>query len=189
MADETKVRLKLDTEQAKVELRALVGEATKVAGRVGTGLRSTISRGLGMAGLGGAFGAGIATVQAATQSGVGDIVGESLGGIGARLQEMMLGDLPQDARATRAAREETIQAFGAIAGHTGKIPPQAHQYFTSVRSLRMEEEQGRFLFEKDEAFRGKGIEDVIDQVCTRLGALISDGIRQLGEYLNPFDGK
>lgn len=189
MADETKVRLKLDTEQAKAEMNSLMKDATKMAGRIGSGIRSTVGKGLGYVGLGGAIGTGMAAVQSATQSGVGDIVGESLGGLGARMQEFFLGDLPQDARASKAAREETIQAFGAIAGHTGKVPPQAAQYFASVKSLRMEEEQGRHLFEKDDQYRGKGMEEIIDKICTAIGGYIKSGIERLGEILNIFDGK
>lgn len=189
MADETKVKVRLDTRQAKGQLQGLVRESASAAGKVASGIRSTVSKGLGAVGFGAAVGTGIQAVRGATQSGTGDVIGEALGGIGHQVAEFFLGDLNEDARASRAAREETIQAFGALAGARGEIPPGAKQFFEGVKTLRLQEEKGRELFEADGKFRGPGIGDIVDRIMKGVGELVSRGVERLGEILNPFDGK
>lgn len=183
MADETKVKVRLDTRQAKTELGGLVRESARAAGKVASGIRSTVGRGLGVVGFGAAFGTGVSAVRGATESGVGDVVGEALGGIGAQLSEFFLGDLNEEAKAAKAARAETIEAFGAIAGGMnggkGGIPPGAQEFFASVKSLRQQEERGREMFERDDRFRGPGIGDLI----SRLGTMIGDELTNACDYL------
>ena len=185
MAGETKIKVRLDTRQAKSELGGLVREGARTAKKVASGIRSTVGKGLGAVGLGAGIGVGISAVTGATKTGVGDVVGESLGGIGARISEFFLGDLNEQAKATRSAREETIQAFGAIAGARGEIPPGARQFFESVKSLRVQEERGREMFEMDDRFRGPSVGDMIDRIMTKVGELISDAVDQLAAKLNP----
>ncbi len=184
--DEAKVRVRLDTRQAKGDLRGLTRAAAGVAGRVGGGIRRAVGRGLGAVGLGAGIGTGLAAVRGATQSGLGDVIGEAFGGIGAELAQTLLGDLDEKAKASRTAREETIQAFGAIAGQTGKVPPGAQNYFNQIRSLRLQEEKGRELFERDERFRGPGIGDMIDRIMDGIGTLVSSAVDTLADKLNPF---
>jgi hypothetical protein len=186
MADETKVRVKLDTRQAKTELRGFVRESAAAAGRVAGGVKRAIGRGLGVVGLGAGIGTGLAAVRGATESGFGDVVGEAFGGVGAELAETLFGSLDEEARATRAAREETIQAFGAIAGRAGEIPPGARNFFEQVRSLRVEEERGREMFQRDERFRGPGVGQLVDRIMEGIGTLISQAVDALAEKLNPF---
>jgi len=183
MADETKVKVRLDTRQAKTELGGLVRESARAAGKVASGIRSTVGRGLGVVGFGAAFGTGVSAVRGATESGVGDVVGETLGGIGAQLSEWMLGDLDDEARAKRAARAETIEAFGAIAGGMnggkGGIPPGAREFFDSVKSLRQQEERGRQLFERELGRDSGGVGDLI----SRIGSVIGDELNKAVEHL------
>lgn len=190
MADETKVRVKLDTGQAKSELAGLLKEGKRVAGKVSAGVRATVGRGLGAVGFGGAVAAGAAAFRGATESGLGDVASEALGGYGAQLAEFFLGDLDEKARASRSAREETIQAFGAITGaRGGAIPPGARQYFENVKSLRLQEEKGREAFERDQQFRGPGIGEFVDRIMGGIAELVSKAVERLGEILNPFGGK
>lgn len=186
MAQETKVKVRLDTRQAKSQLTGLVRESARSAGRLTNNIRSVVGKGLGAVGLGTAIGTGISAVRGATESGVGDVIGESLGGLGRTVEEFFLGDLNEDAKASRTAREETIQAFGAIAGARGEIPPEARQFYNSIKTLRMDEERGRELFETDSQMRGPGIDKVIDRIMGGFATLVSDAMTRLIDALNPF---
>jgi hypothetical protein len=186
---EAKVKVRLDTREAKGDLRGLSREASRTAGRVGAGLRGAVSQGMGLGrsiGIGAGIGTGLAAVKGASSSGFGDVIGEAFGGIGASLNEFFLGDVDDKARASKAAREETIQAFGAIAGHTGQIPPGATNFFNQVRSVRMEEERGRSMFEQDDRFRGPGIMSMLERIMEGIGELLSDAVDALADKLNPF---
>jgi hypothetical protein len=186
MAQETKVKVRLDTRQAKSQLTGLVRESARSAGRLTNNIRSVVGKGLGAVGMGTAIGTGISAVRGATESGVGDVIGEALGGFGKMAEEFFLGDLNEDARASRTAREETIQAFGAIAGARGEIPPEARQFYNSIKTLRMDEERGRELFETDTQMRGPGIDKVIDRIMGGFATLVSDAMTRLIDALNPF---
>jgi len=191
MADETKVKVRLDTRQAKTELGGLVRESARAAGKVASGIRSTVGRGLGVVGFGAAFGTGVSAVRGATESGVGDVVGEALGGIGAQVSEFLLGDLDENARATKSAREEMIQAFGAIGGGMnggkGGIPPGAPEFFASVKSIHTQRERGREVFERDERFRGPGVGDLVSRIGEVIGTELIKAVDYLASLI-PFVG-
>lgn len=138
-----------------------------------------------MIGAGAAFGTGLAAVRGATSSGIGDVIGEALGGYGAEIAEFFLGDLDEKARASRSAREETIQAFGAIAGATNRIPPGARNFFEQVRSMRIQEERGREIFERDRDMRGPGVGQLVDRIMAGVGELLSSAVDKLASKLNP----
>lgn len=192
MTQETKVKITLDTRQAQSDLRNLTQQSSRTSMKIGKRLRGVVRGGLRMTGLGVGIGAGVQAVRGASESGFGDVFGELLGGVGAQLAETIFGDLDETARATKSAREETIQAFGSIAGSMnggkGGIPPGAREFFSNVRSLRMDEERGREIFERE--FRADTeIGDIITRIIEGLGTLIDAGFTRLGEILNPFDGK
>jgi hypothetical protein len=140
-----------------------------------------------MIGAGAAFGTGLAAVRGATQSGTGDVVGEALGGYGSQVAEFFLGDLDENAKAAKAAREETIQAFGSIAGATNRVPPGAKNFFDQIKSLRVQEERGRELFERDERFRGPGVGQLVDRIMAGIGELLSQAVDKLASKLNPWN--
>lgn len=179
MAEEAKVRVSLDTRDAVAALNDMRRKASAVSGRVGSTLRRTVGRGLGVIGLGGGVGAGLAAVRGATQSGLGDVIGEAFGGIGANIAQTLFGELDERAKASKAAREETIQAFGTIAGATGKIPPGAVNYFNQIRALREQEERGREIFERDDRFRSVGAQDLVDRVLAGIGQLLTQAVDYL----------
>jgi hypothetical protein len=189
MADETKVKVKLDTRQAKAELGGLVRESARAAGKVASGIRSTVGRGLGAVGFGAAIGTGVSAVRGATESGIGDVVGDALGGVGAQISEFLLGDLDENARATKSAREETIQAFGAIAGGMnggkGGMPPGAQEFFTSVKSLRVQQERGREVFER--GLDRVGLGDIVTRIGSVIGTELGKAVDNLVSKI-PFVG-
>jgi hypothetical protein len=186
MAQETKVKVRLDTRQAKSQLSGLVRESARSAGKLTNNIRSVVGKGLGAVGLGTAIGTGISAVRGATESGIGDVVGESLGAAGKMMEEMFLGTLNEDARSSRRAREETIQAFGAIAGARNEIPPEARQFYNNIKSLRMDEERGRDLFETDTQMRGPGMDKIIDRIMGGFGKMVSEAMTRLIDAINPF---
>jgi hypothetical protein len=126
--DEAKVKVRLDTKQAKGELRGLTKEGSKTAGRVGAGIRSALSRGIGVVGLGALAGVGFSAARGAlrgpTESGIGAIAGEMFGGLGHRFAQGALGAerLAQAAGAARA-RQEIIQGYAHVVGHRGLGAP------------------------------------------------------------------
>lgn len=184
MADEVKIRVRLDTRQARGELDGFVREGAKTAGRVAGRLRRSVGRGLGLVGAGAAVGTGLAAVRGASASGLGDVIGEHFGALGAQIAETIFGSLDEEARATKSAREETIQAFGAIAGARGAIPPGAANWFAQVRALRVEEERGRELFERDTRFRPESdIGDLVTRIMSGIGELLSQAVGALGDRL------
>ena len=192
MTDETKFRVKLDASRAKSELGSLVREGARAAGKVASGIRATVGKGIGAVGFGAAVGTGISAVRGATEGGVGDIVGESLSSLGANIAEFFLGDLNEDAKASKSAREETIQAFGAIAGSMnggkGGVPPGSFEFYTNVKSLRMQEERGREVFETNKDFHGPGIGDLVSRIGSVIGKELSNAVDYLVSLI-PFVGK
>lgn len=189
--NEAKVRLRLDGSQARGELRDVVKDAEATSGRVSEGVRKAIRGGMGIArgiGLGAGIGAGVSAIRGATESGVGDVVGEALGGIGLDLERLFLGDLPDTAKGERRAREETVQAFGAIVGQTGVVPPAAQNFYQQVRGLRIEEEKGARLLAENLP-RSSNVTDLVDRIMEGFGTLISQAVDALADKLNPVSKK
>lgn len=182
--DEARIRVRLDTRQARSDLREMAKEGQTTAGRVGGRLRAGISRGLGLVGAGAAIGAGVQAVRGATAGGIGDIVGEALGPLGSLLRESTLGKMPAEARATKSAREETIGAFGHVTGITGKIPEAAPRFFEAVRDIRLDVERGRDKIATDSRFAteaGAEIQKAVKSAGTAIGNFakeLADGLRK-----------
>ena len=177
---ETKVKVRLDTRQAKGEMRGLVKESSRMAARAGAGIRSAVGRGLGVIGLGAGVGTAVAAVRGATQSGIGDVISESLGGYGVQLERWALGDLALDARASRTAREQTVQNFAQVVGTLGTVPPAVKQYYENVKTFQADYEKGRRLLEDPKSgLRGPSI----DELIKRIGAVLKDLLFQAAEHL------
>ena len=186
MAQETKVRVRLDTRQAKSQLGGLVRESARSAGRLSNNLRSVVGKGLGAVGLGAGVGTGISAVRGSIEGGIGSMFSEAYGGVLAQMSDMAFGTLNEESRASRSAREETIQAFGAIAGARNEIPPEARQFYNSIKSLRMDEERGRELFEMDPQMRGPGMDKIIDRIMSGFAKMVDDALSRLIDAINPF---
>lgn len=186
MSDETRIRVRLDTTQASAELSKLEKQGEKTATGVSKKIRSKVLAGLGGFGIGAATGAAVSAIQSPTSGGLSDVVSEALGGYGASLSQALLGDLPDKATAARQAREETIQAFGAIAGATGEIPPGTEQFFNAVSKIREDEATGRRMFESDSRFRGPEVTDLLKRVIEPITDAIGTGFDKLISSINPF---
>jgi hypothetical protein len=187
MAQETKVKVRLDTRQAKGELNNLSRDSKRTAGKLGQNIRSVVGRGMSAVGLGAGIGAGISAVKGAAASGVGDIISESTGAYAEMAQQMIFGDMREGARASRRAREETIQAFGAIAGARNEIPPEARQFYNSDQEpAHGRRARPRRCSRPTRMMRGPGIEKIIDRIMSGFGKMVSDAMTRLVDALNPF---
>lgn len=188
--DEAKVRVRLDTQQAKAELDDLGKKGQVATNRIGAGVRRAVKGGLRAIGLGAAIGAGVQAVRGAASSGLSDVVGEMFGGYGSQFESFVFGNLSVDARADRTAREETKAAFGMIVGAAGKdapIPPGVKSWFDSVQSLRYQEELGKQIIESSDDFRGVKPMDLIERLKTMLEDVIKTGVGEFFSHL-PFFG-
>lgn len=179
MAEETKVRLRLDANPAKREMAGLVREGFRTAGKINSGIRSTIGRGLGAVGLGAGVGTGLQAIRGATESGFGAVIGETFGALGAQLEDALLGDLGAEARAKKTTREEVIQAFAYQAARQGSVPQEAKNYQQSLFSLQSEREKGRKIIEQDTDLYGPGIGDVLE----RIGKILGQELEKAVDYL------
>ena len=176
---ETKYRVRIDTRGARNDLRGMVRDAKRTSGAVGQRIRSTVGAGLRFAGVGAAIGGGIGAIRATASSGIGDVLGETTSQFGFQLGEYLSGDLNEEARAAKSAREETIQAFALQAGQSGQVPPGARQFFESVRDLNLQRERGVELIRGDSNFYGPGAQELGPQLLSGISNAIRDGFNVL----------
>jgi hypothetical protein len=186
--DEAVVRVRLDTSQAKADLEALVKQSEGTSGRVGDNIRESLGRGLGIAAASGAaFGAGFSAIRAAATSdvgsGFGDITGEVFNSWGARLNEWLLGDIDDLARARTTSRNFMIENFAQTYQHHGKTEGMMN-IFDSVTARELLREQGVSALKRD--FPS---DDLIEKMLERIVGAIRDGIRDVGRsLLGPLGG-
>ena len=173
---EATIRVKLDTRQAKADLKGLTQEASGTASGVGKGLRgirSGLSRGLGMVGLGGAFGVGLGAVQGALSSTAGGIFSESIGGHLSRLEQWAFGDLGIEGQSKGSAREDLIKNFAFIHGLTGKLPEGAKARFDMLDRFAQIEAKGKRAIEQNQQFRGPAVEELASSFGSAVGKELS----------------
>lgn len=173
---ETKVRVRLDTSQAKGEMREVKREGQRTAGSISEGLSATIRRGFAMTGAGAAFAGGVGVARAAVSGGMGDAFGGAFSMLSASLNDYLLGSIDDEQRAIRSARDQTIEAFAPVAGMLNGVPPEAQQFFQAVRTLEFEKEKGRSLIMSDPAFQGAGFTDIFVQMGEQIGSAVADAI-------------
>lgn len=166
---ETKVRVRLDTRQAKGELQGFVRESARTAGKVAGGISAAVGRGIGLVGVGGLIGTGLAAVKGPVGSGIGDVLGEAFGGVGARISDWAMGDLAPEARASKSAREQTKNAFAMLAGMPGWDKKDAVGYYRAVHEIALQKEKGAKRIEMDPDFR---YEEVVEKAATRVGTAV-----------------
>jgi len=180
---ETKYRVRLDTRQARGDLRGMMRDAKRTAGAVGQRIRSTVGAGMRFAGVGAAIGGGIGAIRSAASSGIGDILGETTSQLGFKLGEYVSGDLNEQARAAKSAREETIQAFALQAGTLGQVPQGAKAFFNSIRDIRETRARGEEIIRGDSSFYGPGAGDLAGKLRSGLGDALRDGFNVLKSTL------
>lgn len=183
MVNEAKVRVKLDTGEARRSIDSLTESAAGVAGKVATGVRSALGTGLAAAGLGGGFALASAAIRAPTQSGLGAAIGEAFSPMGAWLEQRLLGSLGQEAKAANSAREQVINTFGLVPWLNGKPPNGSVEMFNMLRAQRETQERGRHMFEMSEQFHGPNAEELVQRVLEGLKELLNDAAKSLAEFL------
>jgi hypothetical protein len=179
------VKVRLDTRQASGDLRGLVQDATRTAGRVGEGVRNAVGRGLGAVGLGGGIGVGLAALRGPSQSSASDIITETLRPFGVQLEKFLFGDLSIEARAKKHAREEFKESFSFLVPEKGPIPNSLKNLYNQMVSVRERHEAGARAIDSDPFFGG-GIQTKADMkefagmITDGLGYLLRSVIRDLG---------
>lgn len=187
MTQEAKIRVRLDTTQAKADLAELNREGERTAESVSSSFGDSLL-GKGLKGVGiAAVGAGVYQLAKPTVGGVGDLLGESLGGLGANIAQFLFGDLDEKARGAQRAREEAKDAFAMIAGARGSIPPEARTFFAAVSRLRTQEEAGREMFDRDSAFRGPGVGALVERIMSGIGKMIAEAAETIANKLLPWN--
>lgn len=139
-----KVRVKLDTSQAKQQLKGLAKEGEATAGRISDRMSKGATLG-GSLKSGAAFGAGAALGSSAVKSvtgafmgGVGDVFSERMGGLVADFDATL--GVPE-ARAKQQALAETRGMFSTSVGQSGQLT-DAKNYYNSVLQLKNRQEFG-----------------------------------------------
>lgn len=186
MADlQVKARVELDASKAKAGLSSLLKDATATARGISSAVQKVAGFSLPGIGAGLSIGAGIQAAQAASRSGLADIISEDLGGWSAKISRLVLGESAPEASGRAAARQVITDAFASQVGRLGYIPPQAHRMFEQVAKMRTEMESGRRIIAeqlgRDDSMLGQLLEHVLEKV----GTLISEGFAYLADRLNP----
>lgn len=188
MTQEAKFRLRIDAEEAKRKLKELANEAAASGGRVADRVRGALGRGLSMVNpASGATGAAAAAIRGPTAGGIGDVLGEALGPLGAQVEKFFLGDMGAEAKAAKFAREDAIGNFAQMAGRSGQVPAGAKAYFDQVKGLQLEQEKGRKLFEQNKDFYGASPEDLMKRITDAVATLLRDACDYLISKINPFE--
>ena len=141
MAKGAVTKLKLDTDQAHRDLKALAREGEATTGRINRkgkgGGGSAFGKGFG-AGAGFALGKKIAS-SVGFFSSIGDIASDALSGIQADVDYSMGAHL---SRAKKSAREETVSAFALQAYHSGSTDSAKQFYNNILRNRHKPEQEG-----------------------------------------------
>jgi hypothetical protein len=165
MTQKAKVKVELDTGPAKAELRKFAKEGEQSAGRVNQAVQGGVGR---AAALGAAAGIGFGLAQRAA-SRIGsltpDVIGEGTAGFRAGLDDFFGGP---EARAARAAREQTKDAYAEIIGRQKNptVTPDIRNYYNTVREFREISERGGAAIDKQ-----LGAEYIDDAVQSFVGAI------------------
>lgn len=168
MAEEAKVRVRLDTKAAQNEMRGLTRQAAATASRVSGGIRSAMGTGIRALGVPLGVGAAAGLALGATRSGVGDVVSDFFRPFANRLEDWALGDKAWQARARTSARQETINRFGFSAGVTGDVDTAKGYYMNALRARYLPEERGRHNLERSLPSSGDWLAELMDQAIERL---------------------
>ena len=164
--EEARVRVRIDTRQAKADLRDLGKDAAATGGRVSGGIRSALSTGLRASGVGAAAGAAFGAVRGAVSGGLGDTTEALLLPLKSLIDNAIGGP---ETRADMRALNKVEETFArATTANGGVPPPGAEAFFQHVRSLTLDEEKGRAAL-RDE-FGG----DIAERIATRIGEKMAE---------------
>jgi hypothetical protein len=183
MAEETKVRVRIDTRSAKAQLNNLMKTARKAPGRIAARIRGEALRGVG---LGAGIGIGIQAVRSPAASGFGDVIGEAFGGWGEVVRETLFGNLTSEAAGRKAARNDLQQAYGMIAGAQDwkSLPTGVREQFKFLQQRHQMEARGREIIRSQTYNSGDFIDRLIKQLSSAFSKLLSDAVDNLWNMLN-----
>jgi len=167
MAKDANVKVRINTKQAKSDLRGLNRTAQGAAGGIGGGIRSRIGGSLA-AGAAGGFGAA-AAVRGVASAGVSDLAGNAFGPTMAHIKNLMFQGVDIESRAGAQAFETLpFRLFDQLGG----IPPGTLELFKArrerfaqpLRGRRLAEASGKFSITNDLMVRGaaKGVRAGLD---------------------------
>jgi hypothetical protein len=187
MAEEVKIKVVVDATQAKQE----IDEVEKEGERAATGMRFSITDKLRQGYQ--AAAPTISQVTQSTRSGLSDVFSGQINRFGQMVNDFVLGDIDDKARATNTAREETANMFAFTAGQRGQIPQEAKNYFAARQQFHESREVGMSMINADSAFAGESLGKIFEQIGKHLGNSLSDAIntgfnkvRAWFESWNPF---
>lgn len=160
-SNEAKVKVRVDTRQAKGELRGLTKEGAKASRGVGAGLRSVMGRGFAVLGIGAGIGAAAALLKGPTQGGISAIFGQTFGAAGHVFAQGMLGEKGFEAQGRAKALGEIAQLYGPIRGITGKEPQGAFENFEFRAKRYTDFARGRGEFLADPKYGNEAARELV----------------------------
>ena len=179
MESEAKVRVRIDTSQARGDMADLTKTAQGATVRVGQSIRDSVSAGLHAVGAGGAFSAAAGAFRGPTEGGISAIAGELLGPLGQSFEDWILGDLAPQARADSKLRSEVEDVWGQAIGMNRSNLDRAKAYADQRRPQLIQEEEGRKAIRSSSDFYSVKFDDVIK----RLGEVMSEAAKSAAQYL------
>ena len=173
MNQDVKIKVTLDTAQARADLESLTRSAQVSGGRVGDGIRSAAGRGFSINNIPG-VGEIRNAVTGPTSNGISDIVGEAFGGWGVQIERWLFGDMGPEARASEQARAQMSEAFSWQMGSGGGASTHAaaKQYYDNTARMLTVRELGRQKIEGDKDFRAFEPKDLLDKIAAKFTELL-----------------
>lgn len=162
LSDEAKVKVRLDTKQAKGELRGLSKSGSQAAGRIGGGIRRGIGRGLAFTGLGVGVGAAVSAIRSPSQGAMGAMISQTFGALGAKISHNLFGEAGYEAQGGARALQAVSDAYAPGGG--GPHAPGAREMFKFYKSQYTREATARGAFAQDEEFRNETAQKIADAV-------------------------
>lgn len=179
MESEAKVRVRIDTSQARGDMDALTKGAQATTARVGQSVRNSVSAGLNAIGAGAAFGAAASAFRGPTEGGISAIAGEILGPIGQSFEDWILGDLGPRAKADQRLRQEVEDVWSQSVGMNRSNLERAKAYADQRRPQLIQQEEGRKAIRSSEDFYSVKLEDVLK----RIGEVLVEAGRETVQFL------
>ena len=189
-AKEAKVRVRIDTKQAKEGLRGLGKEGAAAAGRIG---RDVGGRGGGQAGgglrrgfmLGAGLGLGVRAARAIEAGSIGAVVGELFAGKAADFDKWIGA---ADSRGRKAARQEIVGSLAEITGRT-KDTSDAAAVYNNILPRHLARSEGAALIEQRLAGgrgsdpEGQGVLDkLLDPILSTIKSGFDDLVKTFGGH-------
>lgn len=179
MESEAKVRVRIDTSQARGDMADLTKTAQGATVRVGQSIRDSVSAGIHAIGAGGAFGSAASAFRAPTEGGISAIFGELIGPFAESAENWILGDLGVEAKANQRLQSEVLDTWGQAIGMNKSNLERAKVYADQRRPQLIQEEEGRKAIKSSTDFYSVKFDDVIK----RLGEVMSSAATAAAQYL------